>query len=392
VKILAVLPRFPYPIDKGDKLRAYHHLRYLAARHELSVFALSDEPVQEEHLALLRSFCVNVRVFQLSKSGILFRLLRNVFGSIPFQTAYHTDKGAIKALREEIGKDKPDVLFCQLLRTGELVKDVPIPKLMDFQDTMSENVRLRIEKEPFWRRFIFRMEYRRLLAYESSLAERFESLSIISERDKNLLPEPARSKAQIVSNGIDMEYYHPQPDAEKDIDIVFVGAMSYLPNIEAARFLVKEVLPILNQRHVRVKMAIVGAEPSAEVSLLASEQVEITGRVADTRLYYARAKMLVAPMFINTGVQNKILEAAAMQIPVITTHTAADAIASAEQIGFYRAETAMEFADKIQFVLRNGAEAAELATKAADFISQTYTWEACGKKLEALLEEAKQKS
>lgn len=389
MKILAVLPRFPYPIDKGDKLRAYHHLRYLAARHELSVFALSDEPVREEHLALLRSFCVNVRVFQLSKSGILFRLLRNVFGSIPFQTAYHTDKGAIKALREEIGKGKPDVLFCQLLRTGELVKDVPIPKLMDFQDTMSENVRLRIEKEPFWRRFIFRMEYRRLLAYESLLAERFESVSIISERDKNLLPEPARSKAKIVANGIDVAYYQPQLDTEKDIDIVFVGAMSYLPNIEAARFLVKEVLPILNQQQIRVKMAIVGAEPSAEVSALASEQVEITGRVADTRQYYARAKMLVAPMFINTGVQNKILEAAAMKIPVITTDTAADAIGSALQTGFYRAETAMEFAEKIQFILQNRAKAAESAAKSAEFIAKTYTWEACGKELEALLEEAK---
>lgn len=389
MKILAVLPRFPYPIDKGDKLRAYHHLRYLAARHELSVFALSDEPVQEEHLTLLRSFCKNVRVFHLSKSGILFRLLRNVFGSIPFQTAYHTDKAAIKALNEEIKLAVPDVLFCQLLRTGELVKYIPIPKLMDFQDTMSENVRLRIEKEPFWRRFIFRMEYRRLLAYESLLAERFESVCIISERDKNLLPEPARSKAKIVANGIDIAYYQPQPDAEKDIDIVFVGAMSYLPNIEAARFLVKEVLPILNQQQIRVKIAIVGAEPSAEVSALASEQVEITGRVADTRQYYARAKMLVAPMFINTGVQNKILEAAAMKIPVITTDTAADAIGSALQTGFYRAETAMEFAEKIQFILQNRAEAAELTAKSAEFIAKTYTWEASGKELEALLEEAK---
>lgn len=388
MKLLAILPRFPYPVDKGDKLRAFHHLKYLAGRHEVHLFALSDQPVSPDERAVLETFCASVTVYRLSKAGIYGRLLANVFGRIPFQTAWHSDAGADRKLSEEIARIRPDVLFYQLLRTAELAKDSALPKVLDLQDPMSENIRLRMHKEPWWKRFIFRWEYKRLLTYEAAMPARFREICIISERDRNDLPEPAKSRARLVSNGIDLSYYVPRPDTPKTFDLVFVGAMGYIPNVEAARFLVKEVLPELRKLGLEPNVAIVGADPTPEVKALAGPSVTVTGRVPDTRGYYAAARVMVAPMFINTGIQNKILEAAAMGLPIVTTMQANEAIGAEAGTQVLPAQTPEEFARQIAVLLRDETRANQIAENGRWFVLSRFTWEACGRQLEILLEDA----
>lgn len=388
MKILAVLPRFPYPVDKGDKLRAFHHIKYLARHHEVSVFALSDIPVEKEHVEILRAFCKEVTVYPLHRVGILLRLALNVFGKMPFQTAWHFDTGANQKLVDEIQRVRPDVMFYQLVRTAEFAKHVKIPKVLDLQDPMSENIRLRMHKEPWWKRFVFRWEYGRLLAYEAAMPEWFNEICIISERDRNDLPEPAKSGAKLVSNGIDLSYYVPRTDVSKTTDIVFVGSMSYVPNIEAARFLVKEVLPELQRLGLDPTVSIVGADPSAEVKALAGPRVTVTGRVPDTRDYYAQARVMVAPMFINTGIQNKILEAAAMCLPVVTTTEANEAIGAEPGKHLLLAQTPAEFADRIAALLKDETLAKNIAENGHRFVLSKFTWEACGAELETLLQNA----
>lgn len=389
MKLLAILPRFPYPVDKGDKLRAFHHLKYLALRHEVSVFALSDEPVTEEQLAVLRTFCAHVSVYRLKKAGIVWRLLWNVFGDIPFQTAWHFGSGAEKRLLAEIRRIQPDALFYQLVRTAEFAKAVNLPKVLDLQDPMSENIRLRLGKEPWWKRFAFRWEYKRLLRYEARVAERFGEICIISERDRNDLPEPARTRARLVSNGIEVTRYMPM-HIPKTVDLVFVGAMGYVPNMEAARYIVERIVPELHKLGIQPTVSIVGADPAPEVKALAGGSVTVTGRVPDTRPYYAQARVMVAPMFINTGIQNKILEAAAMGLPVVTTAEANEAIGAQPGYHFLLAQTPAEFALQIARLLGDGEWAQTLAQNGRGFVLSKFTWEACGQQLEDLLTDALQ--
>lgn len=386
VKILAILPRFPYPVDKGDKLRAFHHIKYLAKNHEVSVFALTDEPVSEDSLRMLQSICRNVTIYPLSKASVFARVGINLIGKIPFQTAWHFDMGAEKLLLDEIERIQPNVLFYQLVRTAEFAQDIKLPKVLDLQDPMSENIRLRIEKEPAWKRPIFRREYKRLLAYEAEVAERFDEICIISERDRNDLPEPAKSKAKIVSNGIDTDYYKPQPNITKKVDLVFVGAMSYMPNIEAASFIVQDILPELKKLGIEASVSIVGANPAPEVKALASGKINITGRVPDTRTYYAEAKVMVAPMFINTGIQNKILEAAAMGLPIVTTPEANAAIGAEAGKHLLLASTAKEFAMQIALLLNNEIVSDSIAQAGYNFVRSNFSWEICGKQLETIIQ------
>lgn len=387
VKILAILPRFPYPVDKGDKLRAFHHLKYLAQHHDVYVFALSDEAVSPKSVQTLEAFCKKVAVFPLHKMGIYSRLLANVFSRLPFQTAWHYSKKAERAFLAEINEIQPDVLFYQLIRTAAFGKSVSIPKLLDLQDPMSENIRLRMDKEPVWKRWIFALEFKRLLRYEKEVASLFNRLCIISERDRQDLPEPTRSQTAIVSNGIDLDFYQPMADLAKSVDLVFVGSMSYVPNVEAAKFIVNEILPVLDTMGIQATVRIVGASPSAEVKALSSERVEVTGRVADTRVHYAAARIMVAPMFINTGLQNKILEAAAMGLPVVTTPEANAALNAKPNEEVLIASDAVEFAEKIKFLMQNTAECESIAEKGRRFVMAHFSWDTCGRDLELLLGE-----
>lgn len=388
MNVLAILPRFPFPVDKGDKLRAYHHLRHLAKNNRVSVFAVSDEPVSEKSLDELCSFCDGVTVFPLKKTGILLRLVRNVLGRLPYQTAYHFDKEADEILRKKIAETKPDVLFYQLLRTAEFAKSSYLPKVLDFQDPMSENVRLRLSYGFWWQRLAFGEEYRRLVKYEIQVAQHFNEVCIISSRDRENLPEPGKSKAEIVSNGIDTAYYVPSDSYIKSVDLVFVGAMSYLPNVEAAKYIVNEVLPALKKLGVDASVDIVGADPAPEVKALQFGTVAVTGRVLDTRPFYGRARVMVAPMFINTGIQNKILEAAAMGLPIVTTREANLPIGAEDGKELLLAGTPAEFAHQIKKLLQDEAFALSIADAGRSFVVRNFSWESCGEKLEMLLNKA----
>lgn len=385
VKLVAVLPRFPYPLDKGDKLRAYHLLRQLSQRHQIYIFALTDSPVSAEDFKAVEQFATAVEVFRLSRWRILLRLLGNVFSRLPFQTAYHTDSRALHRFQAFVNTHNPDAVFCQLIRTGEFAAHISCPGILDFQDALSENMRLRIGRENPFLRPLFRMEYKRLLAYEREMPNRFRSLCIISEKDRQALPESVQAQTRIVGNGIDMQFYKHMQAQTQPIDLLFVGAMSYRPNIEATIFLVKQVLPLLKLKGLNLNISIVGADPVAEVKALASERVTVTGRVEDTRPYYASARLMVAPMFISTGVQNKILEAAAMLVPVVTTPQAAEAVGNPEKKCFAEASTAEEFAEKIAYLLQNSEISAAYFQQAYAYVQQHFSWEFCAQQLENCL-------
>lgn len=372
-------------MDKGDKLRAFHQLKELARKHEIFLFALSEEKVKPEDKERLAAFCSRVEVHSLSRFKILMRLARFLFSRLPLQTAYYFDRGAAESLKAFAEEAKPDVAFFQLVRTAEYVSFIGVPAVLDFQDAMSENMRLRAGREPFWKKFIFGMEARRLARYEAQCVSRFKAFTIISEKDKAFLPAGVAKACTVSGNGIDFSYYNSPAASRVSSDIVFVGAMSYLPNVEAAVFLAEEVLPELKKLGIRPKVNIVGAEPSPRVRGLARYGITVTGRVADTRPYYLGAKMLVAPMFISTGVQNKILEAMAMGVPVITTPHAAEALGSKDKVPVLTATAPAEFAAHIVHLINHPDEADKLAARAKDFVRMNFSWEAAAQSLEKVL-------
>lgn len=384
-KILLVLPRFPLPADKGDKLRAWEQLRILAEENEVYLFCVSDEPVPEARRAQLMSYVKALHIVRLHKLPVLWSACCALFSGLPFQVAYYRNHSAFRALSRFAEEVNPDAVFFQLVRMAGYRRAVSAGvTVLDFMDCMSHNVFLRLDTEGFPARIFWRLEYRRLLAYEARIHKLFTHTCIISERDRDMLPFAEKEKVHIVSNGIDLARFCPA-ETIPETDLLFVGNLSYKPNIEACVWLVQEILPYLHARQIYPSLRLVGSNPDLRVRELAAiPNVDIIANVPDTVPYYQKARIMVAPMRINTGQQNKILEAMACGIPVVTTPNANDGIRAPADCVCVGSDAA-GLAGYIAALLADESGRRAMGHKARLFVEQHYGWEAPTGYLQGLL-------
>ncbi len=223
-----------------------------------------------------------------------------------------------------------------------------------------------------------------MIKYEADIFNYFDNKTIISKPDRSLIQHKDKDDIKIVINGVDTEFFKPM-DIPKEYDLVFIGNMGYPPNVNAADFLAKEILPLVHRQKPEVSLVLAGSSPHANVLALKSDKVEITGWVEDIRECYAKAKIFIAPMQIGTGLQNKLLEAMAMKIPSITSKLANDALEARDGSEILVGDTAQDFANHIIDLLDNKEKANELALNGYNFVLQNFDWAAATNKLEKLI-------
>ena len=389
MKIFVLLPRIPYPLEKGDKLRAFNQIKQLSKRNEIVLCALNDDPKVNEQDAFraLQPYCQSINFIKISKPQILLGLIRAFFKGLPMQCGYFFNRKAAKKVSTLIAKHKPDMLFCQLLRTAEYIRHKDIPKTIDYQDIFSYGMKRRADVASFVMRPIYNMEYRRLARYEADIFDDFDVKTIISEPDRALFPHEKRDEILIVPNGVDHEKYHPM-DSEKKYDLVFTGNMSYAPNVNAVEYLANEILPIVWKTLPDVKMYIAGATPDPRVKKCANEKIIVSGWLDDIRTAYAESRVFIAPMRIGTGLQNKLLEAMSMRLPAITSPLANASLGAKPNEEILVGSNAEEMAQHIITLLTDNEKADRLAQAGFDFTNRVYDW---GKATE-VMEEAMRKA
>ncbi len=373
MKLLMILSRVPYPLEKGDKLRAYHQLRCLSQKHEVHLFCLNDTSLHPDAISILSQFCKSIRIEKINKLQIAWNAFKSIFNGKPFQVSYFHNCKAQKKLNKYIQEIKPEHIYCQLIRTAEYVKEQNLSKTIDFQDTFSVSYQLRSEKSRGFKKLFLSWEARRVKKYESEIYRSFDQHTLISENDRELFPHPERRNIKIIKNGVDFDFFKPQM-LEKKYDLVFIGNMSYLPNIDAAVFLCKSIVPIVLRKQ-KIKVLIAGANPHPQVQALANEWVDVCGWVEDIRKCYAVSQIFVAPMRIGTGLQNKLLEAMAMQLPCITSPLANLALEAEHHKEILIAETKEEFANAILELLNNPQIHHDIAQTGYRYIQQNFSWE-----------------
>ena len=389
MKIFVLLPRIPYPLEKGDKLRAFNQIQQLSKRNEIVLCALNDDPKVSEQDAFhaLQPYCQSINFIKISKPQILLGLIRAFFKGLPMQCGYFYNRKAAKKVNALIAKHKPDMLFCQLLRTAEYIRHKDIPKTIDYQDIFSYGMKRRADVASFVMRPIYNMEYRRLCRYEAAIFADFDVRTIISEPDRALFPHERRDEILIVPNGVDHEKYHPM-DCEKKYDLVFTGNMSYAPNVNSVEYLANEILPIVWKTLPDVKMYIAGATPDPRVKKCANEKIIVSGWLDDIRTAYAESRVFIAPMRIGTGLQNKLLEAMSMRLPAITSPLANASLGAKPNEEILVGSNAEEMAQHIITLLTDKEQADRLAQAGFDFTNRVYDW---GKATE-VMEEAMRKA
>ncbi len=384
MRLFFLLPRVPYPTEKGDKLRAFHQIKQLSKQHEIILCALNDGYMHEDAIPVLKKYVRAVHILPISKLAIVFNLLRTLCSDKPLQVGYYYHHRTAVQIKQLIHEYQPDFIFCQLIRVAEYVKDINVRKILDYQDVFSKGVERRLSTSPFYLRPFLKIEYNRLLKYERACFDAFDHKIIISEPDRDLIPHPEKEKIVVVANGVDTDFFQPL-EREKKYDLVFTGNMGYPPNINSAEFLVNKILPVLISKKPDIRILIAGANPHLRVMVLKSEYVEVSGWVPDMRECYAAARIFVAPMQIGTGLQNKILEAMAMNIPCITSPLAFQALKAKEGEEILVCQTPKEYADQIQMLLDQPVKAEHIARKGHDFVLRNFSWEKETDKINALM-------
>lgn len=385
MKILILLSRVPYPLEKGDKLRAFNQIKHLSKKHEIILFALNDHPLHKDAIGTLKSYCSEIKIINLSGFTLFCNLIQSFFKGHPFQVGYFYSNKGQKEIDALVKKHKPDHIYCQLIRTAEYVKKYPdIPKTIDYMDVFSKGMERRSYTAPFYLKPIFRMEYHRLLRYEHHIFDYFRNKVIISEQDRSLIPHPKNKEISVISNGVDTDYFKPV-ERKKEFELLFNGNMNYPPNVESVEYLVKNILPLVLKKYPNTRLLISGTSPSQKVYTLRSRSVFVTGWTNDIRENFSKSKILVAPMQISIGLQNKLLEAMAMKIPCITSSLANNALGAEKGKSILVADKPEEYAEHIITLLENEEIAKEIAMNAYNFILQNYNWESTTNKLERIL-------
>jgi sugar transferase (PEP-CTERM/EpsH1 system associated) len=383
MKILMALPRFPYPLYKGDMLRAYYQIIELSRKNELYIACLTEDPNFAKYLPQIIPFCAAIEVAPLPKKQILVNAIRGFFNPAPFQVNYFYSPEIKKKISSIIKKYKIDVCYVQLIRMA-LNIDFNHNCLfyLDFMDCFSEGMRKRARHGNLLTKTFFRWEAQKVKNFETAIAQHFDGYSVISNADKKFFAPAFREKICVIPNGIAQEFFNFPAPPQKDIDLIFTGNMGYAPNIAAALYLVKEVMPLLFKRYPNLKVFLVGANPSSKIKALASDNITVTGWVNDIKPFLGRSKIFVAPLFIGSGLQNKLLEAMAMQLPVLTTPLAAEALNAQNFSELIICQNPQEFAAAIEKLLTEPQLAQKIGGNAKNFIQKKYNWHESAQKLE----------
>jgi polysaccharide biosynthesis protein PslH len=375
MKLLVLLSRIPYPLEKGDKLRAWHQLIELSKEHEIHLLCLYDSKIHPDAYEKLKPYCKEIQFYQLSKIGIAARLFLALFTNKPFQVHYFHSYFIQRKINRYVERIKPDHVFAQLIRVSEYVKNIHhIPKTLDYMDALSKGMERRIAKSKGITRIFQRKEAKRLLEYENLIFDYFENKTIISLQDRNHIYHPDQKKISIVRNGVDTSYFSASPIPKK-FDLLFNGNMSYPPNVDCALFIANEILPLLDSKGIKVKFLISGASPINSIkNLEANPAITVSGWKEDIRNAYDESRIFIAPMQIGTGLQNKLLEAMAMGLPCITTQLANNALDAKPGEEILIGNTPQEIVEQIDLLLTDKNLYQKLAANGRKMVVEKYDW------------------
>lgn len=376
--LYVILSRIPFPLDKGDKLRAYHQLNSLSNSYAIHLCCLADHPITDVQANELKKITASLTVHVLNRWKKYWQILIGLLSPKPFQIHYFYQKKIHKLIGHHIETLNPDFIYCQLIRVAEYVKDIHhIPKTLDYMDAFSMGMMRQSSINKGVRRYVMKVEGERLKRYENRIFDYFNHHTIISEQDKQLISHTANYTINVVPNGIDDSFLNCNNDVVKEYDLVFVGNLNYAPNIDSCLFIIDELLPALICKYPNIKILLAGTNPNEKIIEKAKyiKNISISGWVDDIRTSYLSSKICIAPLFIGTGLQNKLLESMALGVPCVTTDLANNALKAKPDNDILIANTANEFVLQIEALLVDKELYHIISEKGKLFVKSRFNWQ-----------------
>lgn len=393
-EILYLAHRIPFPPNKGDKLRSFNEIKYLAQRYRVHLGTFIDDSDDWRWTEELKRYCGETYFASLRPTLTRLRSTRGFLTGEALTLPYYRDAGLL-AWTEQMLASRPinHVMIYSSPMAQYVVEKPQLRRVADFVDVDSDKWAQYALRKSWPMSWIYRREAKKLAAFERQVAAQFDATLLVAPYEAELLRAIAPNAAQRVhhvNNGVDADFFSPNhlfanPYKARQEAIVFTGAMDYLPNVDAVEWFADEVFPKICKKHRFATFYVVGTRPAPRLKRLAKVKgITVTGSVSDVRPYIAHARIAVAPLKIARGVQNKVLEAMAMAKTVVVSPQAAAGIAARADKEYLVAAGCDEFAEVISQLW--DADALQSIGKAARArVLADYSWSANLARLDLLL-------
>lgn len=381
--ILFLAHRIPFPPDRGDKIRSWNLLRHLSGLARVHLACFADDSGDAAHLPALRAALgdrLGETVVEIRRTGRAAAGARALLERKPASLTLFDSPRLHAFVGQMLASQRVGAVFAF---SGQMAQFVPERLsqrfVMDLGDVDSAKFAQYAEEKAGPMRWVHRREAVLLAEFERATAARADVTTFVSEAEAALFrARTGLPNIRGLSNGIDFSHFSPEADfpalpadaAGRGPRLLFTGQMDYPPNVDAVCWFAEQVLPLVPG----AQFVIAGRNPDPRVRALARERVTVTGAVEDMRCWLAAADLVVAPLRIARGIQNKVLEAMAMAKPVVASPAAFEGIEVEAGRELIVADGAEAMAKAIRALLADPAEAGEIGRRARARVERSYSW------------------
>ena len=393
MKILWVKNDFLHPTDRGGQIRSLETLKRLHQNHEIHYVAY-DNPLQPEGMARAgeystRAYPVNRPVPKRGTPAFFAQLAGNLFSDLPLAVGRFQSAAMRGLIQRLVSEYRFDSIVCDFLAVSPNIPDLSRAVLFQHNvETVIWKRHAEHARDPL-RRAYFGMQAQRMFQTEREACLRAAHVIAVSENDAAQMSELfGVERISAVPTGVDVDYFRrPAGQCGTKHDLVFVGAMDWLPNIDGARFFIREVLPLIRAQRPDCSLVLAGRSPAAEVQAYAASDplITVTGTVADIRPYLWNAGVSIVPLRIGGGTRLKIYEAMAAGVPVVSTPVGAEGLSVRDGVNIRLTDQPAAFASYCLELLNERGRARAQADAATELVASRFSWNKIASAFEDIL-------
>ena len=379
-KILVLTSRFPYPVIGGDRLRIYKLCKALSKYHDLTLLSLCDNPTEVD-MPVNDNVFKNIHRIYMAKYRSYINVACAFFSKKPLQVAYY-ESSEFKAKLAELVPEH-DAIFCHLIRTADYAEKYDVAKFIDMTDAISLNYKRvsQVASKLNFKALIYSIEQKRLELYEKQMVDKFDIVSFISQVDKDYLysPQDKFDKIKVIGNGVDtnvLKFVHRSMPVSETINLVFIGNMLSLQNMDAILFFSKKILPELKNKF-NIRLVVIGRIADKDKNILNNiDSVTAVGQVDDINKAASLGHIGICPVRLGAGVQNKVLEYMSLGLPCITSSVGFEGIGAVDGKHILIANSVSEYTNVIKCLSMDNEFYSTIALNARAFVESEFSWDA----------------
>lgn len=390
LRILFLTPRLPYPIIGGDRIKSYHMLQHLAKSHDVTLVSFyQGANMPKSYAKEIEKYNIKTHIIPLNPIKAGFNTAIRLAGKNPLEIDYYTQPEFRKVVESLDPEKNFDLGIAFFMRTAEYIKDMNIKKIL-----MSEDCRTTYQKRSYEgsqnlkQRMIRLWEVKKLRKYEPAIVNKFDITTLVSNEDiRDMQKLNPGAEYRLLTNGTDINRLVPPPPSMERKHLIFTGKLDVWANELMVQSIVYDILPLIREKVPDTELNIVGARPPQSMLSMQNKFIHVHGNVPDMLPYLQSAAIFVHPHQGAAGIQNKILEAMACGVPVVTTVTGNQGINAIHEESALIGHTKEELARHAIRILTDKELAQKISVNSRKLIEDTHSWELAYKQIDSIIDE-----